>query len=68
MLPNKHFAKYQIAEWFIAEKSCGMHYTRACMPKSSMSVGKKFYNEIVEILAYKLRLVAFSSQRKSNGE
>ena len=28
MLPNKHFAKYKIAEWFFAEKSCGMHYTR----------------------------------------
>ena len=27
MLPNKHFAKYKIAEWFFAEKSCGMHYT-----------------------------------------
>ena len=29
MLPNKHFAKYKIAEWFFAEKSCGMHYTPA---------------------------------------
>ena len=28
MLPNKHFAKYKIAEWFFAEKSCGMHYTQ----------------------------------------
>ena len=27
ILPNNHFAKYKIAEWFFAEKSCGMHYT-----------------------------------------
>jgi hypothetical protein len=27
MLPNKHFAKYKIVEWFFAEKSCEMHYT-----------------------------------------
>ena len=49
MLPNKHFAKYKIAEWFFAEKSCGMHYTPSALLRVLSILLRGFYfNEFPE--------------------
>ena len=60
-MPNEHFAKYKTAEWFCAEKSCGMHYTHDMVIKTNFD----FIFLVTDILTAQI-LVQDSLPEQSN--